>query len=71
MSHTVNKAPLVKGFLMKEFEQIIPDLIFIIRVFDMLLHIVEHTDNLDIGAAMLWSFQGSQRCRNGGISIRT
>ena len=60
MSHTIDQTSLIKGFFMKETLEICSHRILIFPVLDFLLHILEHLDNLDVGTAVLWSFEGTK-----------
>ena len=57
MAHTVDQACLVKGFLVEQGPQIIADCRFIVPVTQILLHVVEHFDHLDVGTAVFGTFQ--------------
>ena len=71
MSHSVDQSGTVEGFLVQNIAQILADFIFIIPVTDVLFQIVKHTLYLDIGAAVLWPLQRTERSGNRRICIRT
>ena len=69
MAHAVDQAGVVKGLLMQQPFQVILHRVLVAVIGDMFLHIVEHFDDLNVGAAVLGSLQRSQGRRDGGISI--
>ena len=69
MAHAVDQAGVVKGLLMQQLFQVILHRVLVAVIGDMFLHIVEHFDDLNVGAAVLGSLQRSQGRRDGGISI--
>lgn len=38
-------------------------------IFYLFLHILKHLNNLNVGAAVAWTFQGADGCCNGRIGI--
>ena len=56
MSHTVDQARMVKGFLVEQFFQIISHLAFIAPVRYFPFHFFKHLHHFDIGAAVAGAF---------------
>ena len=71
VSHTIDKTSLIEGFLMEELAQILSYLFFIGNILNMLLQILEHAYNLDVGTAVLRSLQGTKGSCDCGIRIGT
>ena len=59
MPHSIDQPCMVKGFLMEKVFQVIAYFILVRPILDNRLHILEHLYNLDVGAAVLWPFQGA------------
>ena len=57
--------------LMEELAQILSYLFFIGNILNMLLQILEHAYNLDVGTAVLRSLQGTKGSCDCGIRIGT
>ena len=69
MSHTINKAFLIKCVLIHNFSEIISHFVLILKVGHIPLYIVYHFDNLDIRSAMLRAFKWWQCCGNYRVCI--
>ena len=71
MSHTVYQSGSVKGFFVQNADQIIADCLLICIVRTMLLQILKHLHNLQVGTAVFRSLQRRHGCRHCRIGIRS
>ena len=68
MSHSVDQARLVECLFVEQGGEVVFDFVPVMDV-DMPLHIVEHAHDLDVGAAVLRSFEGAERCCDRGVGV--
>lgn len=57
MAHAVNKARLIKRFSVQQVLEIAAHLVFIFPVPNLLLHILKHADDFDIGPPCFGPFR--------------
>ena len=69
MTHAIDQTTTVKCLLMKDLLKVCTYLILILGIADMLLNVVHHLNNLDIGSAMLWSLQGRKSGCNNRVGV--
>ena len=69
VSHTINKTSLIKSFFAKQFLQILSYFLFVRNILHILLQILEHTYNLNIGTTVLRTFQRTESCCDCRISV--
>ena len=70
MTHAVDQSFLVKSLFVYQLVKIISDLLLILRVADIGSQVIHHLHNLDVGATVFRSLQGSQGCRHNRVCIR-
>ena len=69
MAHAVDQARSVEGFPVQQRAQIGLDGLFVRPIPDILFHVFEHLNYLDVRTAVLGPFQAGQRRRHGRIGV--
>ena len=59
VSHTVDQTGVIERFLVEQGSQVTADLLLIRPVLEIGFHIVEHAHHLDVGTAVLGTFEGT------------
>ena len=60
MAHAVDEAAVVKGLLIEDFPQVMAGLLRVGPVGQVALDVLDHLDDLDVGAAVTGPLQGGQ-----------
>ena len=71
MTEAIDQTGFVKDLSVQKVTQILLYLSLICPVPDLFLHVREHLDDLDIGAAVTGPLEGAQSRRNGGVGVCT